>query len=278
MIFITHQMVFYKARAGGRRVGQAVNAQQAQLQQPLPFNMAPQALQTQLATNQQAQQATMNNAPLANAIFANNAYGQQFQGNQQGAPADLAAYESASGDNVLLADQNVSNVHVDVARGDNGGEMVLATLPNGVQASVTIPAAQAAPAPQCEFPTQSVGLERQVTITNTPPQLQNIETDVCGNVIGYTETMTRNLAAGPWVPTSGLQGSVENFTDVNGVLESSQFGGNVHLANSKGYANMVPQPTVVQGPLVGGRRRAGAAYSNANRAYGVSQLGKFRSK
>ena len=55
----------------------------------------------------------------------------------------------------------------------------------------------------CEFPAQGLQLERQVNITNLPPQLMNEETDLCGNIVGYTETMTRHSEAGPWVPAPG---------------------------------------------------------------------------
>lgn len=63
--------------------------------------------------------------------------------------------------------------------------------------------AMAADADVCEFPAQEVHLERQVNITNPEPQLINEETDLCGNVVGYTETMTKHATTGPWVPASG---------------------------------------------------------------------------
>ena len=56
--------------------------------------------------------------------------------------------------------------------------------------------------PYCEFPAQSVQLQRSVNITNTTLRIVDVETDVCGNVVGYTEQMTRTLPAGPWVPAS----------------------------------------------------------------------------
>ena len=54
----------------------------------------------------------------------------------------------------------------------------------------------------CEFPAQSVQLQRPVDITNGAPQIVSVETDVCGNIIGYTEQMTGTMTAGPWVPVS----------------------------------------------------------------------------
>lgn len=52
----------------------------------------------------------------------------------------------------------------------------------------------------CEFPAQSLQLQRPVQITNSAPQIQDIETDVCGNVVSYTETLTRTMTASPWSP------------------------------------------------------------------------------
>jgi hypothetical protein len=54
----------------------------------------------------------------------------------------------------------------------------------------------------CEFPAQSVQLQRPVNITNSAPQIVDVQTDVCGNVVAYTEQMTRTITAGPWVPAS----------------------------------------------------------------------------
>lgn len=52
----------------------------------------------------------------------------------------------------------------------------------------------------CEFPAQSIELQRNVNITPLAPQI-DAEVDQCGNVVDhYTETMTRHSTAGPWVP------------------------------------------------------------------------------
>lgn len=59
---------------------------------------------------------------------------------------------------------------------------------------------EAADVAACEFPAQGVQLRREILITNTSPQIVDVETDVCGNVTGYTERMTRTTTAGPWVP------------------------------------------------------------------------------
>ena len=54
----------------------------------------------------------------------------------------------------------------------------------------------------CEFPAQSVQLERPVLITASVPQVADVQADACGNVIGYTEQMTRTIGASQWVPTA----------------------------------------------------------------------------
>lgn len=59
--------------------------------------------------------------------------------------------------------------------------------------------ATAREAPGCEFPAQDVNLLREVIITNSAPPINDIEADACGNVISYTEVMTRHVVAGPWV-------------------------------------------------------------------------------
>jgi len=52
----------------------------------------------------------------------------------------------------------------------------------------------------CEFPAQDVQLHRRVSISNTQPTLGEVKTDACGNVISYTEKMSRSLSTGPWNP------------------------------------------------------------------------------
>ncbi len=52
----------------------------------------------------------------------------------------------------------------------------------------------------CEFPAQGVQLQRPVLFTNTPPEIVEVETDICGNAISYTEPTMRTLTASPWVP------------------------------------------------------------------------------
>jgi hypothetical protein len=272
-------MVFYKqqqqqrVRAGARRVGQA-NQGVPQGSQALPQLTQQQA---QLGPNQQAQQE------LAMQIQD---YAQQAGFDLNSTPQDLGVLLAAANTPYLQADnQSLSQIEqntglqIDVATGTNGSDTVVITAPGGAQSFLTIPTQQAPqpiPQAQCEFPAQDVQLQRQVNITNTAPQLAEVNTDICGNVVGYTETMTRQIQAGPWIPISGLQGPVDNISDVNGVLESSMFGQNVTYANSPGLQAGPPVPNVVSQQLVGARRRMGAP-QNRNVAYGIGAMQKFRS-
>jgi len=144
---------------------------------------------------------------------------------------------------------------------------VITQQDTGAQAVVTMPAAPAAPEPEdeCTFPTQSIALARDVQITNTPPMIEEVYTDRCGNATGFKQTMTRTISAGPWVPQSGLTGDFGNF-EVNGqqrVVYSDN--PNVRIANSlnqpAGNGTRVSQVTNDRV----GRRRAGASrYGNSS--------------
>lgn len=262
-------MVFYKPQQqrvtpGARRVGQA--------------NMMMQPQEGQLPLRQQqAQDQALQIQQLA----------QDAGFDTQSRPQDLGVLLAAA-NTPYLQDENQSlnqieantGLNIDVAQGPDGTDTVVITAPSGAQSFLSLPAAQpvAQPVPQaqCEFPAQDVELERQVTITNTLPQLAGVDTDICGNVVGYRETMTRQIQAGPWVPTSGLSGLVDNINDVNGVLQSGTFGPNVTYANSPGLQAGPPAPNVVSQQLVGkGRRQAVGA--NRNVGYGLSAMKKFRS-
>jgi len=50
----------------------------------------------------------------------------------------------------------------------------------------------------CAFPAQDIKLTREISITNSQPSLVDVKTDSCGNVISYSETMTRSTSAQPW--------------------------------------------------------------------------------
>lgn len=268
-------MVFYKSRvqAGVRRVGQA-NQQlpnaQANLQAPQFANQQMNAQANQQFANQQL----MNNQ-FANQQLMNNQYGLNDAATLN--LVNAAQLQAVPQTDTIQQLEAATNFGVEGGPTAQGGDAMVITTNNG-QTLVTVeqtPQAQAvAPQALCEFPAQDVLLQRNVNITNTAPQLQNVETDICGNVVGYTETMTRRLAAGPWLPISGLQGNVENFVDQNGVLRSTDFNGNVILANSTGLNGITPTPQVVSNTLVGGKR---AVYGSQNRAYGVAAMNKFRS-
>lgn len=136
----------------------------------------------------------------------------------------------------------------------------------------------------CEFPEQDLRLRRRVNITNTVPQILQVDTDICGNAIGYTEEMTRTLRAGPWEPISGMQGLVNQFVDVNGVIQAQDVNpfGSVIAANGRGFiAKGSVQQNVMPGSLVGrGKRRTAqkrVPTTNANAQFGASLLRKFRS-
>jgi hypothetical protein len=257
--------------------------------QPLPAHQAPPALHQQMSMAHQAHQLSAQNNQMFN-----------------GVPHDLHALDAAAGTPDLVAQKNVSDAKVDVANSPSGAQMVTTTLPSGIQASLVVPKPSPPPPPQppsssvCEFPAQAVQLQRTVNVTNTAPQLVSIEEDVCGNLLSYTESITRQMTAGPWVPVSGLQGPIENFQDVNGVIESTDFGGMLHLANSPAPTTGNPTPTIVQGPFFGspgapsgvsaatsGGVSGGAPTRNvrnvvpthnANRQFGVGSMNRFRSK
>jgi hypothetical protein len=279
-------MVFYRpqqqqvqqqrVRPGARRVGQAemgVNAMIPQGSQALPMTTNS---QQPLNPAQQREQ----DLALQIQDFATQA---GFE--QGGAPQDLGILLAAANTPYLQNEtqsldqiQNNTGLKIDIASGTNGSETVVVTAANGTQSFLTLPTQQApAPIPQaqCEFPAQDLRLERQVTITNTAPQLASVDTDVCGNVVGYRETIDRRIQAGPWMPLSGLQGNVDNIQDVNGMLESSNFGANVTYANSRGLQQGPPVPNVVSQQLVGNRRQTNNG--NRNIGYGLGAMRGFRS-
>lgn len=70
---------------------------------------------------------------------------------------------------------------------DEGGRYFTITDElTGTQAFVHLSAALA-DEEFCEFPAQSVQLQRFVNITHAEPQISPVQTDVCGNAIGYNE-------------------------------------------------------------------------------------------
>jgi len=194
---------------------------------------------------------------------------------------NLSAFQADQLDEHLPLDtlEADTGLDIDLAIDPNNGSRVLVATDNvsGAQVVTTMPQQQVAPAQDvCEFPAQSVNLQRQVLITNTTPQIIDVQTDVCGNVISYTEQMTRNMNATAWNATNPAQlnGPVRQFsTNANGTIINGS--GYVRLANSTGplNGNSGVNVSTVQGPLVGGRK---FHKSNTNAAYGASILGKYR--
>ena len=84
---------------------------------------------------------------------------------------------------------------VDQATGDRIVEVV--DRQSGAEALIQFPAEQQMQPDLCEFPAQALELTRDVMITNSTPQVRDVRTDVCGNAIGYTETMTCLLYTSP---------------------------------------------------------------------------------
>lgn len=179
----------------------------------------------------------------------------------------------------LNAIEAESSLDIDVAVDDNNDRVVVITDDlSGAQVMANMPAPQqqfqAPDEDVCEFPAQSVQLVRDVLITNSTPDIVDVQTDVCGNVVSYTEAMTRNMNATQWraVNPSQLAGPVRQFS-VNNAGTIINGTGNVRLANSPGLNGFsAPQQTVSQ-QLVGGRR---VHASNKNYGFGLSKLPQYR--
>lgn len=173
----------------------------------------------------------------------------------------------------LNAIEEETSLDIDVAVDDNNDRVVVITDDlSGAQVMANMPAPQqqAVQEDVCEFPAQSVELVRDVLITNTTPEIVDVQTDVCGNVISYTESMTRNMNATQWRATNPAQlaGPVRAFTqNQNGTYINGS--GNVRLANSPGLNGFSVQPQVQPGPLVGRKR---VHNSNQNASFGRSKM------
>lgn len=181
-----------------------------------------------------------------------------------------------------LDDLQTYGLDQDVGIQDNGEAVVALTRQAAnpaqeTQALIAMPSPQVMapvvqPAAECEFPAQSVNFQRQVAITNTPPQITNIDTDVCGNVVSFTEEMVRTMSASPWVATNPSQlvqgvNGVGNITNVNGVYEFDN-NPNVRVANS---LSQVPGGQVTTAQRMGAYRTA-----NRNASYGAAAMRKWR--
>lgn len=191
--------------------------------------------------------------------------------------AEALAAEASNA--VDLGDIDAAGIFTSVAQDPEGNSFLTAQFGNGGQLALQLPAAVEEEADICEFPAQALQLRRDVNITNTTPQLVDVQTDVCGNIISYTETMTRNMVAGPWVPVSGLDAGVNGVLDlaVNGqgrvVAERNN---NIRLANSLSQPNFGNgvNVSVNENVRVGKKK---APNHNVNAAYGAAMMRKFKS-
>lgn len=237
----------------GRRVGQAVNGN-----------------------------ALNGNNAVSNGMYTNNVlHGDVEVSNPQGdVTRHLAAFDAYQLDErqTLNAIEQESSVDIDVAVDDNGDRVIVLTDElSGAQVVSTMPAPQQ-PVQEddaCEFPAQSVQLLRDVIITNTAPQVIDVQTDICGNVVSYTESMTRNMNATQWraVNPSQLEGPIRQFSvnDQGTIVNGSN---NVRLANSPGLNGFSAPQQVTSQQRVGGRRMH---QSNQNAALGAQKMAKWRS-
>lgn len=187
------------------------------------------------------------------------------------------------------------DVDIDGTYDEQGNRFIVVTDDaSGSQAYARFPAPIAQPpAPPvqddvCQFPAQSLELERRVDITTSLPEIVNLETDICGNTIGMTERVTRTMSAGEWVPVSGLSGPVVNgYVNGNGVVRGRTVPP-VPFANSPGLTdfNGVNESVVsnrlfyqnggVNGnaQMVGGAKRGYHGNQNASKV--ASMMRSFR--
>lgn len=245
--------------SGLRRVGQAVNGQDLGLLGVTDFVRPAENASMANMTMSQADDTVAEQLALQGVVAVSNAE-----------------------DTVETADQATDTV---VRRGFTAdGQRVIsvadATQPETNVTLVLPAAAEPAPAEECEFPVQQVVLERQVNITNSAPRIINADTDVCGNMISYTEQMTRTMTAGEWRAVSGLQGPLDNLqVEPNGEISLSYDAG-ADIANSRGFSDVNFPYNVTSQQRVGrraaSRPRAGANNVNRNAAYGASQLFRYR--
>ncbi len=161
----------------------------------------------------------------------------------------------------------------------NPVNIITITTQDGTVTSATVPAPVAAPpaAEVCEFPAQAVQLQRDVIITNTAPEIVDVETDVCGNVIRFRESITRNMQATSWQAVSGLDAGVNGIMDfqVNGQGRiASTTNPNLFLANSLSVPPRIngATPTV---NVAAGRVGKKPNYVGGNAAYGAAAMRRF---
>ncbi len=281
----------------GRKAGQAQNAQMSTFMQNAQANGFVQAQ----AMNAQPFNGTVPGRPLtaqqrANALGSINGL----------TPEMLNAYERGDGS---LLDEAVREIDDGFAVGHQNGPVSLSTAsgfdvqPDGSTAEVIyvasgdgteflarVPQAPApAPAPvqdECVFQPQHVVLERDINIVSSAPRIIDSASDVCGNLLSYREQMTRTMTAGPWVPTSGMNGSAGQFVvEDNGEVSLLGQPG-ADIANSAGFDDITWSNTNTGANSIGSRylpngnnaqvagRRRGAA---GNARWAGGNMHHFRS-
>lgn len=167
----------------------------------------------------------------------------------------------------------------------------LMQFPEGGEAMVRYPQQEAEPQPdpaeECEFRAQSVELQRDVIITSTTPRIVDSESDVCGNLLSFKESMTRTMTAGDWVPTNGTGGPFNVAVEDNGEVYVRGNTG-ADIANSSGLADMTNPNQVTSQTSLGSRYPAAAFNGNnvvgarrgrntATRSFGAASMKRFRS-
>lgn len=282
-----------QVRTGARRIGQAVNMQGDMAAIP---NSIPDLQPGDFSTGPNSNLTAADQAQ-ALALFSGD------QGEIQARPSqsvrdifDLYGdTEVVTANDVPLGEtESALGMYIDAAVDQsNGGRTITLTDPaSGTQVTMAQqPAQEVVPAADnCTFPAQNLVLQRQVNITNSTPVLDAIQTDQCGNVIGYTETMTRQMSAGEWVPAGPLNGNVDSINNVNGRLQSGTLQGVVY-ANAGGLGNLnlpagVQSQVIQSNPLVGHGKRAGGVkrqvmnrlqMGNVNAHQMVGHMRNFRS-
>lgn len=254
-------------RYGGRRVGQVANANGNGI--PNAFNANGGTVPLNVPNLSAAAMEAIDQMGQPEADFT--AQGLSYQAHPESTSLEaMQAHTGADFDYGTAVNADGSPVGV-----------LTVTTPEGAQTTATIPI-QAAPAQEevCEFPAQAVQLQRDVIITNTPPQIVDVETDVCGNVIRYREQITRNMQATQWNAVSGLDAGINGVMDfqVNGQGRiASVTNPNLFLANSLSVPERVngavPTVNTAAGRVGRGRK---PNYVAGNAAYGVGAMRKFR--
>lgn len=249
--------------------------------------------QAQNAPAANAQMSTFMQNALANGFVQDNTRGAEYfnQSNATGRPLTaeqrarllrevegltpelLDAYERGEG---TLFDEAIREIDQGFAVGQQGGEVPLATAsgidrqPDGSTAEVIyvssgdgtevvarVPRDPApAPAPvedECVFQPQHVVLERDINIVSSAPRIIDSTSDVCGNLLSYREQMTRTMTAGPWVPTSGMNGSAGQLVvEDNGEVSLLDNPG-ADIANSAGFGDITWNNTNTGADSIGSR-------------------------